>query len=73
MKINDIVYAVINQGELTITTTQGKFIAHETLNWLKSHLDSQRFIQVHHHYPSFRTNSLDRYITSENQFCKLKF
>ncbi len=33
-------------GELTITTTQGKFIAHETLNWLKSHLDSQRFIQV---------------------------
>lgn len=47
IKINDIVYAVINQGELTITTTQGKFIAHETLNWLKSHLDSQRFIQVH--------------------------
>lgn len=45
--VKEIISAAVNNGVLTITTANGDFSAHETLNWLKQRLDPQKFIQVH--------------------------
>lgn len=47
IQMTDIRYAVINNGELTITTHDDQLMTRETLNWLKVRLDSDQFIQVH--------------------------
>jgi two-component system response regulator LytT len=45
--MTDIRYAVINNGELTITTHDDQLMTRETLNWLKARLNPEQFIQVH--------------------------
>lgn len=48
IKTREILAATVENGELTIFTLDGKkYVSHETLVWLRSHLAAQHFIQVH--------------------------
>lgn len=47
LKEDDIIYASVDNGELSIISRYRKYKSKQTLSWLISRLDSGKFLQIH--------------------------